>query len=214
MNFKIKDIEQKLGFNLKKDTYCIGVDTASTTGLAILETDKKLLRVTTSTFKLPDVKKEDELSDKFVEQLEFMLRNIRDFKKKEFGNKKASKTVLVLENSFLSLNPVTFGLLRMLCGIIFAELFDNFETIKIIFPLAARKNVGYKSEIKRAKSLPTDEEPTKEMIKQHNKEKVQARKDKKLEIVNFVNNIFGTKETSDDITDAIILALNGLKEAE
>jgi Holliday junction resolvasome RuvABC endonuclease subunit len=192
MNFKIKDIEQKLGFNLKKDTYCIGVDTATTTGLAILETDKKLLKITTSTFKLPDVKKEDELSDKFVEKLEFMLRNIRDFKKKEFGNKKANKTVLVLENSFLSFNPVTFGLLRMLCGIIFAELFDNFEKIKIIFPLSARKNVGFKSELKKGTKS----------------------KDKKQEIVNFVNNIFGTKETSNDITDAIILALNGLKETE
>jgi Holliday junction resolvasome RuvABC endonuclease subunit len=190
MNFKIKDIEKKLGFNLKKDTYCIGVDTATTTGLAILETDKKLLRVTTSTFKLPDVKKEDELSDKFVEKLEFMLRNIRDFKKKEFGNKKANKTVLVLENSFLSFNPVTFGLLRMLCGIIFAELFDNFEKIKIIFPLSARKNVGFKSVLKKGTKS----------------------KDKKQEIVNFVNNIFGTQETSNDITDAIILALNGLKE--
>jgi Holliday junction resolvasome RuvABC endonuclease subunit len=190
MVFKIKDIEKKLDFKLKKDTYSIGVDTASTTGLAILETDKKMLKVKTSIFKLPEVKKEDELSDKFVEKLEFMLRSIRDFKKKEFGNKKANKTVLVLENSFLSFNPVTFGLLRMLCGIIFAELFDNFEQIKIIFPLSARKNVGFKSELKKGTKS----------------------KDKKQEIINFVNNIFNTKEVDDNITDAIILALNGLKE--
>jgi Holliday junction resolvasome RuvABC endonuclease subunit len=190
MVFKLKIIEQKLGFSLKKDCYVVGVDTATTTGLAILETDKKLLRVTTSTFKLPEVNKADEMSDKFVEKLEFMLRNIRDFKKKEFGNKKANKTILVLENSFLSFNPVTFGLLRMLCGIIFAELFDNFEKIKIIFPLSARKNVGFKSELKRGTKS----------------------KQKKQEIINFVNNIFNITETSDDICDAVILALNGLKE--
>ena len=190
MNFKIKDIENKLGFKLKKDTYSIGVDTASTTGLAILETDKKCLKIRTSIFKLPEVKKEDELSDKFVEKLESMLRNIRDFKHKEFGKKKANNTILVLENSFLSFNPVTFGLLRMLCGIIFAELFDNFEQIKIIFPLSARKNVGFKSELKKGTKS----------------------KDKKQEIINFVNNIFGTEETDDNITDAVILALNGLKE--
>ena len=119
-----------------------------------------------------------------------MLRSIRDFKQKEFGSKKASKTVLVLENSFLSFNPVTFGLLRMLAGIIFAELFDNFEEIKIIFPLSARKGIGFKSQLKKGSK----------------------REEKKKELVDFINNIFGTQETSDDITDAIILALNGLKE--
>lgn len=190
MNFKIKNIEKKLGFKLRKNTYSIGVDTASTTGLAILETDNKNLRIKTSIFKLPEVKKTDELSDKFVEKLEFMLRSIRDFKKKEFGCKKANKTVLVLENSFLKFNVVTFGLLRMLCGIIFAELFDNFEEIKIIFPLSARKNIGFKSQLKKGTKS----------------------KEKKQELINFVNNIFETTETSSDITDAIILALNGLKE--
>ena len=190
MIYKIKDIENKLGFKLKKNTYVLGVDTATTTGLAILETDKKCLKVRTSIFKLPEVKKEDELSDKFVEKLESMLRNIRDFKQKEFGKKKANNTVLVLENSFLSFNPVTFGLLRMLCGIIFSELFDNFERIKIIFPMSARKGVGFKSELKRGAKG----------------------KDKKQELINFVNNIFNTQEKSDDICDAVILALNGLKE--
>ena len=146
--------------------------------------------VKTSIFKLPTVKKEDELSDKFVEKLEFMLRSIRDFKKDEFGCKKANKTILVLENSFLSFNPVTFGLLRMLCGIIFSELFDYFEKIKIIFPMSARKNIGFKSQLKKG-------------IKS---------KEKKQELIDFVNNIFGTTETSDDITDSIILAICGLKE--
>jgi Holliday junction resolvasome RuvABC endonuclease subunit len=190
MNFKIKDIEKKLGFKLKRNTYCIGVDTASITGLAMLETTKDSLIVKTSIFKLPAVKKTDELSDKFVEKLEFMLRSIRDFKTKEFGCKKASKTVLVLENSFLGCNPVTFGLLRMLCGIIFAELFDYFEQIKIIFPMSARKQVGFKSQLKKGSK----------------------REEKKKELINFINGIFKTEEKDDNIIDAIILALCGLKE--
>jgi hypothetical protein len=190
MNFKIKDIEKRLNFKLNRNSYCIGVDTASTTGLAMLETDNKTLTIKTSIFKLPVVKKTDELSDKFVEKLEFMLRSIRDFKKKEFGCKKASKTILVLENSFLGCNPVTFGLLRMLCGIIFAELFDYFEEIKIIFPMSARKNIGFKSQLKRGTK----------------------REEKKKELIDFINNIFGTEETDDNIVDALILALNGLKD--
>ena len=80
----------------------------------------------------------------------------------------------------------------MLCGIIFAELFDNFETIKIIFPMSARKNVGFKSQLKKG-------------VK---------REEKKKEIINWVNNIFGSNLTNDNETDAIILALNGLKEVK
>jgi Holliday junction resolvasome RuvABC endonuclease subunit len=192
MNLKIKSLEKKLGFNLKRNAYVIGVDTASVTGLCIMETNNQSIKVNTSTFKLPVVKKTDELSDKIVEKLEFMLRAIRDFKKNEFANKKASNTILVLENSFMGVNVVTFGVLRMLCGLIFAELFDNFETIKIIFPMSARKNVGFKSQLKKG-------------VK---------REEKKKEIINWVNNIFGSNLTNDNETDAIILALNGLKEVK
>jgi hypothetical protein len=179
-----------LGFKLKRNAYTLGVDTASITGLAILETDKKTLQIKTSTFKLPVVKKTEELSDKFVEKLEFMLRTIRDFKKQEFTKKKANKTILVLENSFMGVNVVTFGLLRMLAGIVFAELFDNFEEIKIIFPMSARKNVGFKSQLKRGAK----------------------RTEKKQEIINFINAIFDTQIKDDNQVDALILALNGLKE--
>jgi len=189
MNIKIKDIEKKLGFKLKRNTLSLGVDTASTTGLAILETDNLRLRIETSTFKLPTVKKTDELSDKFVEKLEFMLRSIRDFKKNNL-KKKASNTVLVLENSFMGINVVTFGLLRMLAGIVFSELFDNFEQIKIIFPMTARKEVGFKSQLKRGAK----------------------REEKKKEIINFINAIFDTQIKDDNQVDALILALNGLKE--
>jgi Holliday junction resolvasome RuvABC endonuclease subunit len=190
MILKIKDIEKKLHFNLKKNTFSLGVDTASTTGLAILETNEDTLRIKIAIFKLPEVKKSDELSDKFVEKLEFMLRSIRDFKKEQFGCKKATNTIMVLENSFLSFNPVAFGLLRMLCGIVFAELFDNFEKIKIIFPLSARKIVGFKSQLSKGTKS----------------------KEKKQEIIDFINNIFNTEERSDDICDALMLALCGLKE--
>lgn len=190
MIIKIKDIEKRLHFNLKRNTFSLGVDTASTTGLAILETNEDTLKIKIAIFKLPEVKKSDELSDKFVEKLEFMLRSIRDFKKEQFGCKKVTNTIMVLENSFLSFNPVTFGLLRMLCGIVFAELFDNFEKIKIIFPLSARKMVGFKSQLPKGTKS----------------------KEKKQEIIDFINNIFDSEECNDNIADALILALCGLKE--
>jgi hypothetical protein len=90
----------------------------------------------------------------------------------------------------MGVNVVTFGLLRMLAGIVFAELFDNFEQIKIIFPMSARKNIGFKSQLKRG-------------VK---------RTEKKQEIINFINAIFDTQIKDDNQVDALILALNGLKE--
>lgn len=190
MTFQIKAIEKKLGFKIKRNTYAIGVDTASITGLCIIETNNSMLKIKTSIFKLPTVKKTDELSDKIVEKLELMLRFIRDFKKIEFTKKKATTTILILENSFLGVNVVTFGTLRMLAGIIFAELFDYFEKIKIIFPMSARKAVGFKSQLKKG-------------VK---------REEKKKEIINFINAIFNTQIKDDNEADSIVLALNGLKE--
>ena len=189
--YKIVDIEKKLGFKLKKDTYTIGVDTASTTGLACIETSEKTLKVTTDIFKLPAVGKDDEKCDKYVEKIEFMLKSIRDYKTRQFGcKKKASKTVLVLENSYLGFNAYTYGQLKVMMGIIFSELYDYFESVKVPFATTARKSVGFKTQLKRGAK----------------------REEKKHELIDFVNNIFDTKETSDDICDAIILALVGLKE--
>jgi hypothetical protein len=56
--------------------------------------------------------------------------------------------------------------------------------------MSARKQVGFKSQLKKG-------------VK---------RKEKKKEIVNFVNTIFNTTIKDDNEIDAIILALCGLKE--
>jgi hypothetical protein len=186
-NLKIKDIEKKLGYSLKRNVYVLGVDTASTTGLCIIHANTNTLTLTTDIFKLPAAKKEDEFSDKYVEKLECMLTLIREFKKKIKPPKDA---ILILENSFLSINPVTFGCLRMLCGIIYAELYDMFEHIHLVFPTHARKVVGFKSQLKKG-------------VK---------REEKKKEIINWINEKFGIKETNDNITDSILLALYGTKQ--
>jgi len=196
-NFKITDIEKKLGFKLKKNVYATGVDLASVTGLCIAETNNKTLSIKTSIFKLPTINKDEEFADKYVEKLESMLNYVREFKK---TLKSKNKSILILEQSFLGFffnkkqifaNAVTFGLLRAMQGICFAELFDVFEQIKIPLATTARKEIGFKSQLKRGTK----------------------REEKKKEIVNFINNVFGTQETSDDICDSIILAICGLKEA-
>ena len=189
MKIKLAELEKKLNYKLQRDSYVLGVDTASITGLAIIETDKTYVKLSTSIFKLPAVDSADETSTKYVGKLESMLSLIREFKK-ELKPKKNS--ILILENSFLGVNPVTFGILRMLSGIIFAELYDIFEHIYLVFPMTARKDVGFKSQLKKGvKSI-----------------------EKKKEIIAWINDKFNLNETNDNITDAILLALWGLKQKE
>jgi hypothetical protein len=85
------------------------------------------------------------------------------------------------------MNPDTYGELRALQGIFYAELYDYFSEIKIWLPGTVRKMVGFHSKLKRSAE----------------------RIDKKLEIVNWVNNVLGTEIANDNIADAILLSLAG-----
>jgi hypothetical protein len=86
------------------------------------------------------------------------------------------------------MNPDTYGELRALQGIFYAELYDYFQEIKIWLPGTVRKMVGFHSVLNRSAE----------------------RKDKKMEIVQWVNNVLGTKIDNDNISDAIILSLAGV----
>jgi len=189
MNFKTSQIEKKLGFKLTQNTWCLGIDLASTTGLALLKEDNGILKIEImDVIKLPSVDKDDEKSEQYVDKLIYMLKWIRDWKKEKLLYKE--KGILILENSYLGINAYTFGQLKMMGGIAFAELFDLFKDIKIIFATTARKEIGFKSQ------LP----------------KKSKREDKKKELIKFVNFIFDTKLKGDNLCDAIILSLCGLKE--
>ena len=111
-----------------------------------------------------------------------LLRMVRDMQKKL-----PKGDILVLENSFLSFSPWTYGYLKGFMGIIYAVLFDNFKEIKIIFPTAARKKVGFQSKLKRGTKS----------------------KEKKQEIMTWVSNVIGKEITNDNEADAVVLALAG-----
>jgi Holliday junction resolvasome RuvABC endonuclease subunit len=123
-------------------------------------------------------------AEKYESVLDFATVAIRDLKKK---CKKTENGILVLEQSFLQMNPETYGELRALQGIFYAELYDYFAEIKIWLPGTVRKMVGFHSTLNRSAE----------------------RKDKKMEIVTWVNNVLGTKIDNDNISDAIILSLAG-----
>lgn len=183
INITLKKLEKNLGLKLKKNIFVLGLDTASTTGICKLWIGEDKVRIETSIMKIPSLPKDTEdKSEKYEEALEMLLRIVRDMQKKL-----PKGDILVLENSFLSFSPWTYGYLKGFMGIIYAVLFDSFKEIKIIFPTAARKKVGFQSSLKRGTKS----------------------KEKKQEIMTWVSNVIGKEITNDNEADAIVLALAG-----
>ena len=189
INITLKKLEKNLGLKLKTNIYCVGVDTASTTGVSFLTITDKLATFEWELFKLPVLPKkiQDQMvkAEKYESVLDFATVAIRDLKKK---CKKTENGILVLEQSFLQMNPDTYGELRALQGIFYAELYDYFQEIKIWLPGTVRKMVGFHSSLNRSAE----------------------RKDKKMEIVNWVNAVLGSQLTDDNLSDATILSLSGV----
>jgi hypothetical protein len=183
INIKLSKLEKNLGLKLKKNIFVLGLDTASTTGICKLWIGKDKVRIETSIMKIPSLPNDTEdKSEKYEEALEMLLRMVRDMQKKL-----PKGDILVLENSFLSFSPWTYGYLKGFMGIIYAVLFDNFKEIKIIFPTSARKKVGFQSKLKRGTKS----------------------KEKKQEIMTWVSNVIGKEITEDNEADAVVLALAG-----
>ena len=191
IKLSLKKLEQKLGFKLRKNTMCLGVDTASTTGLALISVIGSKVIIDYSIFQLPKIPKkiadQMEKAEKYEQAMDSALNLIRDYKNQITVK---APSILVLEQSFLSINPETFGYLRSLQGIFYSELYDSFDVIKIYLATVARKLVGFHS------VLPRGTKST----------------EKKKEIMQFISKIIDTEIKDDNIADAILLALAGLKE--
>jgi hypothetical protein len=190
MNFKIKDLEKRLGYKIKKDIFCLAIDTATKSGIAMIMVESNHVKINAFLLKLPPLPKDIETkAEKYQEHLSAFVKLVDEeiiYKLHHDRN----KSLLILENSFLKMNPVTFGFLRALQGILYAKLKDKFIEVKIIFPVTARKLVGFQS------NLPKGSTP----------------KNKKKEIMKFISNIVKEPIIDDNIADALLLGFAGLKE--
>lgn len=186
----LKKLEHNLGFKLYDNIFCLAIDTATKSGIAMVYINKGKLQIETFTLKLPALSKDIESkSEKYQEHLASFVKLIDKELIHRF-NSKCLHSLLVLENSFLKMNVITFGFLRALQGILYGKLYDKFTEIKIIFPITARKLVGFESH------LPKKSKP----------------KDKKKEIMKWISNVVEEEIQDDNIADALLLAFAGLKK--
>jgi hypothetical protein len=202
ITLNIKKVEKKLGRKLQKNSFCLGVDTAATTGLALITTTETDLILETDIFKLPILPRKiaDQMikAEKYEQSLDSMINLIREFKKKyeTLLNTPRKDSILVLEQSYMFNNPETFGILRAEAGLMYSEFYDLFSEIKVWLATVVRKIVGFQSIYSRSDL-------------QHLKPGKRTEK-KKLEIVNWVNNKLGTEIEDNNIADAVILSLAGI----
>jgi len=191
----LKKLEHNLGFTLQDNVFCLAVDTATKSGIATIYIMKNKIQIKTGLITIPALPKDiEDKNEKYEQHLRLFLQEIKKFKALlQTGldnNKQKYHKVMILENSFLKMNVVTFGFLRALQGIIYAELSPVFDEVKIIFPITARKIVGFKSVLPKGSKG----------------------KDKKKEIQNWVGNVVEEKIKDDNCADALLLMFAGLKK--
>jgi Holliday junction resolvasome RuvABC endonuclease subunit len=186
----LKKLERNLGFKLKSNVFCLAVDTATKSGIAMIDITNGKLLVKTYLLELPKLSKDSESkAEKYQEHLAEFVKLIDKDLIHSLPKFDKNKSLLILENSFLKVNVVTFGFLRALQGIIYAKLCDKFGEIKIIFPITARNLVGFESHLpKKSKG-----------------------KEKKQEIMKWIGNVVEEPIKDDNIADAMLLCFAGLK---
>jgi Holliday junction resolvasome RuvABC endonuclease subunit len=184
-----QQLERALGYKVLDNITCIGIDTASKSGIAIIKIKGNKVDIQSFAIKLPALPKDiEEKSEKYEQH----LKDFSDLFDKELLPKLNEKEndILVLENSFMKVNVVTFGLLRAYQGILFEKLRKKFKKLRIVFPVTARKEVGFQSRLpKKAKY-----------------------KDRKKEIMKWVSNVVEEEIKDDNCADALLLCFTGIKK--
>ncbi len=192
-----KELEKNLGYKVLDNITCLGVDTATTTGLALLKIKGNKITIETSVFKLPKIPKKVanqlEKAEKYEKAMESGLVLIKEY----IDTKKIeTPSLLILEQSFLlmigkrCINPETFGYLRTLGGVYYTQLYDKFDDIRLYLATVARKLAGFHSNLPRGSE----------------------RDEKKQEICQWVSNVVKEKIEDDNIADALMLCFAGVKK--
>jgi Holliday junction resolvasome RuvABC endonuclease subunit len=177
----LKKLEKNIGKTLKKDTLCLGIDLATVTGIAFIETTPKIT-IETYRFKVPEVENPKENVPTILESLMWLSKDLEE-KIKTYKN---PYKILVIEKCYIGKNAHTALILSAFAGIIFANIYKHFEEIYFIPPTTSRKNIGL--------TIPPK----------------MNRIDRKQKVMEFVKNIIEQDIDNDDEADALVYAINGL----
>jgi len=117
MKIKIVDLEAKLNKKIKRNFVSIGVDTATTTGIGFISTDKTYITIDWAFIKFETNSIQELYKQMYVEFGKFIDKNV---------------DCCVVEDVFLGMNPAVTIKLARFGGLVMAQAINNdvhFETI-------------------------------------------------------------------------------------
>jgi len=146
MKIAIKSLEKKLGKKLKRNLTVLGIDSASTAGMALLKVNSRSIDFTTQKLKFGTHKKGTPINSK----LDTGIKAIQEY---IAFNIHKPMDLIVIENAYLNLNKYTYGLLRMLSGIFYCEFSEYSKDIVFYYPTEHRKITGFDSKKMKGDAL-------------------------------------------------------------
>ena len=179
--WKISEIEEKIGKKLKRNTTTIGFDVAKkNTGIAVLITLSSTLYIT----KLHTINnaKGDLKKYDSIAGMTYFIGELNNFIS---NTKTKGYKIFIIEDCFFGKNANTLKILARFSALTWRELKHIADKIYFKLATTARSQVGFKKD-------------------------KNSKKKSKIQVKDFVNNLFGLTLKDDNQTDAIVLALSGL----
>jgi Holliday junction resolvasome RuvABC endonuclease subunit len=198
MNFKIKDIEKKLGKIIKQNAISVGFDCAEHfTGVCILKTDTNTIFIeNTQVIETSDKEDHFHRADSYIASLEKFKQTLDKYK----GYK-----IQIVEKCFFGRNPETLIHLAHFGILTYAILKKNFDICYYMAVTTARSLIGFnqRRQIEKGNLKPHI------ITKGKNKGK-EKKIDCKSYVHDYLKTDFGLEFKSKDEADAFVLALAGL----
>ena len=137
MKIKIKDIEKCLGRKLKHNIVILGIDSASTSGMAFLDINSTEVDFNSCKICFGEHTKGTPLNDK----LDVGIVNIKRY----IDNLKKTIDIVVIETPYLGLNRNTYGVLSTLVGVHYTMFKPSVKRIALHNASSARKIISFDS---------------------------------------------------------------------
>lgn len=139
LKLNTEDLEKKLGKKLKRNFTCLGLDTASRTGWAILQVKDSL---TTLDFGVVDVHTKD-----FYYKYDNLIDIFTDLLNKVFDQKHEKK--VIIEDVFFSKNVNTLKILSRIGMIAYVLCYEKGLKKEYLLATQARMKLGFKGNQKK-----------------------------------------------------------------
>ena len=198
MNFKIKDVENKLGKIIRRNYLSVGFDVAEKyTGICILKTDNETLYIK-NTQVIETTDKEDHFhrADHYVSSLEKFKQTLQKFK---------DAKIMVIERCYFGQNVETLIHLAHFGILTYIILKREFETYYYFGATTARSIIGFNQKRQEEKGN------LKPHIITRGKNKGKEKKvDCKSLVHDYLKTDFNVEFKTKDEADAFVLALAGL----